>query len=319
MTAEKLVTNLVSQVQRLANRVDSNYRTRVLESINAAVRQLASEAPWDGLRRVERFLAPGGQYMTFPARVRKVITIADVTSTLPVDPGGDFARRFGASYIQQSSTLPIEWRPAGTMPVIAAPATDTQLRLQTGVSEGIQVTIRGLVRDTGASGTALELYEVSESLVMGGSGVTDTAATFVQIKEISTEQNRSSDLTVKSTVTGAILARIPPWQAYSEYARVEFFGSPEQGRQLHVEYFTDPERVLSEGDTLHSAVDIDYVKWRAVGDLHWMKQEQEAARLAWAEADAVLARLKNRENSFGERDSSNRPLVNYFDLESTDF
>lgn len=318
MTAEKLVTNLISQVQRLANRVDSNYRTRVLESINAAVRQLACEAPWDGLRRVEQFLAPGGQFMTFPARVRKPIMIADVTSTLPVDPGADFARRFGASYIQQSANLPVEWRPAGTMPVIAAPATDTKLQLQTGVSEGIQVTIRGLARDTAASGTALEFYEISESVVMAGTNATNTASTFVQIKEISTEQNRLSDLTVKAAATGAILARIPPWQAYSEYVRVEFFGSPEQGRALHVEYFTDPERILSEGDTLHSAIDIDYVKWRAVGDMHWIKQEQEAARLAWAEADSVLARLKNRENSFGERDSSNRPLVNYFDLENLD-
>jgi hypothetical protein len=313
--ATKLISDLITEAQQLANRVDSNWNARTLLAINRALKKYAKHAPWDGLLRQESFLSPGGRYMVFPDRVMRVRRLGDSDNSIPLKAGEQWSQRYPGTFFQQSGTQPFEWRPVASVPVIASPTTDTALELQTTASDGMTVSIRGLARDTNASGTALELYEVFETVAMGGTGATNTTNIYVEVLEISKEKDSTASLLVRSATSSALLARIPPWEASSQYQRIELFHPSPVARNFLTEYYCRPQDITSTDHPLDPSIDTEYVVWQAAGDLHWAKQEAQAANAAWAKAEQVLAKQRIQELAHGDRDSQMRPSVNYQELE----
>jgi hypothetical protein len=315
MASVKVVSDLIDQVQRLANRVDTGWRTRCLDAINRALQDFAHHAPWDGLKRLEQFTAPGGRYVTFPERVKKVIRVHDITNKETLNPGGNWGRRMDGTWLEQSGSQPLEWRQMGTVPVISTPATDTLLQVNTTASDNFDVVIRGLARDTAASGSPLEFYPVVETISITGTGATNTANTFVQIDEINKAKNTNGDLIVSDVVSGKQIARIEKWNGIAAYNRVEVTDPPPVGHQLLIEFFTAPRPIEAETEPLDPSLDTQYIMWKAAGDIMWQKQEAQPAQVAWAKADEILDSVRARETAFGERDSQSRPTLSYYDLE----
>lgn len=280
---------IIDQALQLANRVDPQHRNRARRAVDRALLFYSDKLPWPSLEREETFTSNGTRFMTFPRRVRTIISIGDKTRQYHVEPGGHFGRQFPAQHYGESGQGMWQWSDLGLVPTIINPATDTTLKLSSSQSEALLVTVHGFLRDSTSSGTALELYEDKEVITLGGSEET-TTKTFVRIKSIEKDGlDTESYVTIKATTPDdQPIARIGKDERSPQYRRVQFLGTPNAGDQAVVKYFERPTRVVSEDVNLDPAIHPDIIVWRVVGDLHWMGEDPAAAQIAWAQAEKLM-------------------------------
>lgn len=316
--AQAIVKDLIDEVQRLANRVSPAERSRAREALNRALNKYAQRIPWKSLKRTETFLTDGTRFMTFPDRVAKVVEIADIQDQARVRPESHMIQNHGATYLGDVAGRPCVWREAGIAALIATPATDTKFTLTASQSESFDVEIYGTVRDASESGSALELYDIRETVNITDDSGVQTANDFVDIKAISKERATDAFLQVVDDNSGKVAARIMPQDANAAYRRIEFETVPGAGRTMKVEYFTHPDRISGELQPIDPALNLDYLIWTAVGDLHWLLKETQNAQVAWAKAEEILAIEANKERTYGENSESVTPDFTYYNLEELD-
>lgn len=316
--AQAIAKDLIDEVQRLANRVSSSERGRTREALDRAIQKYAQKLPWASLRRSETFLTDGTRFMVFPDRVAKIIEIADKTEQARIRPDDHFIENHGATFLSDVAGRPCVWREAGVVPIIRTPATDTTLSITASQSEVFSVEIWGQVRDASESGSALELYEVRETVSVTDDSDNTTTNSFVNIRALSKDRSTDALVEIKDDNSGKLISRIMPQSSIPSYRRVEFETVPGAGRVMHVEYFTHPDRLDSELQAIDPALNLRYLIWMAVGDLHWMAKESQNANVAWAKAEEILREEANKERTFGEDNDSVTPDFNYFDLEGLD-
>ena len=314
--AVSLIADLIDRVQRRSDRVDPQSRVRVLDALDEALQWYSKKMPFGSLMRFEEFQCSGSEFMVFPNRIMKVIDIADLTNTRMVEPGDHWKRRHTGTYLQRTQGVgPCEWRDLGIVPVISQPNTDTTLTFQCTASDSFNTYVKGLVRDTTASGTALEFFEAEETISITGSDVKTSANAYVQVIGIEKKYPTNGDLIVKETGSAVPISRMARWEARPEFPRAQFLVVPNAGTRLEVEYFRRPDRIAAEEQTLDPAVHEDALIWRAVGNQHWMDQEGQQANLAWQKANEVAADQKSVEEMFGEKDHHMEPVNFYFEAE----
>lgn len=310
--ASTLIKDLIDRVQRVADRVDPSYRTRVLDSIDEALQWYASQVPWDSLKTPEDFQTTG-EFLILPDRVNKVIQIGDKTNGRPLNPGDQFERRFPGSYFQKTTGAPCEWRDMGTVPVIKELSVIAPVFVSSSQSDAIAVQIAGLVQDTTASGTALEFYEAKETVTLAG--VTQTSVnSYSKITAIQKDKGSDADVSVGSAADG-LFSRIPSWESRPLYRKVQFHPVP-TGQTLEVLYFKRPNRITSENDPIEASANEEALMWRAAGNVMWMDNEPQAAERAWQKAAEVIAVKRNEEETFGEKDFHIEPWAGYMNLEN---
>lgn len=313
--AQSLVKDLIDEVQRLANRVSATERSRAREALNRALNKYAQRIPWKSLRRTETFVTDGTRFMVFPERVAKVIEIADKTELSRISPDVHMVENHPTDYLGDVAGRPCVWREAGIVPINKQPTTDTKLTLTASASEVFSVEIYGTVRDASESGSSLELYRLRETVSITDDTDTLTVNDFVDIHAISKDRSTDTYLQVKDNASGKVISRIMGPEANPIYRRIEFDLVPTAGRQILVEYFTHPDRIDSELQPLDPSLNLDFLVWTAVGDLHWLLKETQNAQVAWAKANEILAEEANKERTFGENAESITPDFTYFDLE----
>jgi len=313
--AQAIVKELINEIQRLANRVSPSERSRALEALDRAVRKYAMRIPWKSLKRTEEFITDGTRFMVFPDRVAKVIELADKTEQGRIGPEAHFIENYGPTYLSDVAGRPSVWRESGIVPIIAVPSSDTTLTLTASQSEVFDVEIYGRVRDASESGSALELYDVRETVAIVSDAAVQTVNSYVDVRAISKDRSTAAFLHVVDDISGKVVSRVMPQDASPAYRRIEFNVIPGAGRVVLVEYFTPPDRIDSELQALDPAINIDYLVWAGVGDLHWILNETQNAQVAWGKADEILAQEANKERTFGENPESITPDFTYFDLE----
>ncbi len=201
----------------------------------------------------------------------------------------------------------------GLSPVASAPSTDSALLIHSTASEAINVTIRGLVFDPSAANTALELYEAQETVALGG--ITETSVnTYREVLAIQKDKGTTADVVVGTALDGQI-SRIPSWEARPLFRRIEFYPVP-SGQTLEVQYFRRPDRITKESDAVDPSVDEEALVWRAAGNMHWTDNEGQAAGIAWRKAEEILLRVRNEEDTFGEKDHTIDMWGSYMSLEN---
>lgn len=317
MAGSNLIANLVDRVQRRADRVDSNYRVRTLDALDEAVQWYAKAVPWPSLMRFEQFLTHGSEFIVLPDRVLKVISIGDVTNSSMLEPGSNFGRRRRGAYFQRTGGRLCEWRDVGLVPVTSQPNTDTTLIFQSTASDNaFDVFVKGLVRDTTASGTALELYEVEETVSISSTATVASSNSFVRVLALQKPRPTNGDLTVTYTTGDQRAARLPSWEARPLYPQIQLSLVPSVQATLEVEYFRRPDRLVSENGAIDPSMDEEALIWRAVGNMHWKDQEGQQAETAWRKAVEIVESKKNVEETFGEKDFHVEPFSpGYFDQE----
>jgi hypothetical protein len=311
------ISRVIDDALLMVNRVDSDYRTRALRAVNRAVLFWADRVPWPALKTYETFIANGTRFLTLPRRVRRVVEIGDISNKIKVRDGAHWAHKYPDEFfVDTADSTPWEWRDGGLVPTIAAPSTDTKLVFQTTASEAMNVNISGWARDSTASGTAMELYEINETVNLGGTGVTETTNTYVKIRAIEkTTLDSASDLVIRSSTDSAPLARLTSDDRAAAYRQVEFLKVPGAGTQFRVEYYRRPERLVSENVPLEPSIDLDFLLWRTVGDLHWVASQQEAALAAWRKSEGLVQQRILAEKAHGEGNLQVQPDISYFDIE----
>jgi hypothetical protein len=283
------LSQLVTEIKQVANRVDADFDARAITALNRAQEYWAERMPWPGLKRTEDFPAPGVRDIVFPKRVARVHRVADLTENLTLDPNGQFENRLGPAYFEDGAAGACEWRNRGLQPVVSQPATDTKMEFQTTVSETQSVILRGLIFDSTASGTALELYEAEETVsVSDDTTWTESANSYREILAIEKPFNTTAGLVARDQEDTTIRARIAPWEDTAAYVKIETDFPVGVGTQLRVTYFTKPDQITSINDAANPAVPDQFLLWRAVGDIHWIQNQESAARVAWGKADELL-------------------------------
>jgi hypothetical protein len=273
----------------MANRVDPQHRQRALDAADRAVRYFAERVPWPSLERVETFRTNGTEFFTFPARVRQIIAIGDLERQEYVGPGDQWERQHMAHLSNRPSAAIWEWQDRGYQPVIQAPSTDTTLVFSTTQSEATSVYVSGLVRDSSASGTSLELVELDEVVAVNQSPVSTVNEYAVVTSVEKDDITISSDIVVdygRGTVSKA--ARLRSNERKPTYRRVEWLALPGTGNRFRTRYYTSPPKVNDEIQMLDPAIDEDIVFWGVVGDLHWVAEAPQAAQAAWQQRDNLI-------------------------------
>lgn len=307
-------------MQELLNWKDHNLRGRALNAISRAVERWASVRPWDALRTYEDFFSDGSKFLALPERVRIPVHFSDVDNSSRIAPGGQWHRTHPIYWNNDQATgRPYEWRLLETQPVIAQPVTDTALRVEASISETMTIYITGLARDTAASGSPLELYPVREAYTVAGTGYSLTATTFVEIHDIEKSvEDATADVKLYTDVDAKLVARIFSDERSPQYRLVEFLAKPNAGQRVRCEYFRKPRKVVSESDTIPGSVVREFVVWRVVGDLHWIRNEHEQAALAWRKADGIMGEHQVSEETHGERKDQIMPDYRYLLMEGED-
>lgn len=315
--SQATVKSLIDEILRLANRVSATERNRALEALNRAVGKYAQRIPWPGLKRAEIFVTDGTRFMIFPERVAKITQMADVSDALPFRPEEHFIHNIGAPYLNDTAGTPCVYRELGIVPVVRQPLTDSALTFSTPASEAMSCDVFGTIRDTSASGSMLEFFEVRETVVLAGAAVATTNR-FVEVKALHKDRDTDNRVDV-ADYTGKVIARLFPQKGGAGYRRIEFDLVPGAGRRVKVEYFTFPDRINSELQPIDPAINLQYLTWLAVGDIHWMLKETQNAQIAWAKAEQFLQEEASKERTFGENNDSVLPSFTYYDLETLDF
>lgn len=312
---DNLTREIIDRAQQLGNRIDPGFRARTMNAISRALEFWGLRLPWPGLRETEDFLADGSKFIVFPYRVGTIISITDKTNNRALDPGDNWNRRITHDYSQDPGGAAYEWRDMGFQAISSQPATDTQLRLLASVSEALEVRVQGLVRDAGASGTAMELQSFFETITMGGTEPTLTSNTYAQIDFVEKEIATSGTLKVVNPLTGVVISYIPAHAGRAQFRRAELRRLPPAGTVMRVEYYRRPDTITSEDQPIDISVDISYLEWRAAGDLLWIGKQQGAAREAWGKADEIIGAKISAEKMRGESTKSTSPLFTYMSLE----
>lgn len=309
------VGEIIDQAQRLANRVDPAHRQRTMEGIDRNIVYFSERLPWPSLERKETFYANGTRFFTFPQRVRKLIAVGDVGRKEYIEPGSHWERQHPEYYVGGTDiTGGVQWQDRGVVPTIQTPATDVTIRLSTTVSELLTVHLKGLTRDAGVSGTALEFYEITETVTIEGTPKSSNN-TYVELFAIEKASVvTTSDVIVEyNTAVRTPAARISKNDRAPSYRRVEFLGVMAAGSAIHTRYYTRPPRITSENVILDPAVDTDFVIWRTVGDLHWIANQAQAAQAAWNKADQLLQAKITAELAHGDKLQQAIPYAPFID------
>lgn len=309
------VGQLIDTALQLANRSSAQYRTRALYAVDRAVRYFADRMPWPSLRKEETFRSDGTNHFTFPQRVRHIISIGDQERGHYVQPGTQLTKQYPTFTLSGRSVGSWQHSDLGVVPVISAPATDTYLDISTPQSESQIVHVVGLVRDSTASGTPLELYEAQETVYLTGTNATSTNQ-FAEILKIEKDTlDADQDVLVKYTYNGKPVSRIMHNERAPQYKRVEFLGTPNVGDRFVCQYYTNPEKIVAEDVVLDPAIDSDVILWRVVGDLHWINSEGEAANGAWSKAEDKLLVLKSAQEAVNQGFTQFIPWAPFVDPE----
>ncbi len=310
-----LIADLIDRVQLRADNVDTRKRARVLDALDEAVQWYVGRVPMSARLRNETFLASGSEFMVFPDRVLQVLEIGDLSNQRIIEPGSQFRRRAPGAFFNKTSGTAYEWERAGVVSVIAQPHSDTTLTVQANVSDSFDCYVRGLVRDTTASGTPLELQEIEETISITNSETNLTVNLFVNITDITKQRPTVANLNITENLNSRLISRIPLWEGRPLYKRIRFVYVPPVNTQIDVEYYRRPDRLHSETQGIDIDIDEEALIWRAAGNLHWMDQEGQSAQRAWQLAEQILTTAKTVEEQFGEQDFHVEPTNFYFDAE----
>lgn len=311
-----VVSNIVTQALRLANRVDPAYRQRALDAVDRNVVYFAERLPWPALERRETFIADGTEFLTFPSRVRSLISIGDVKNEAYVFPGDHFERQFGAWELgTKPSGGPFRWRHLGTVPTIQDPSSPDKLELNTTASDSQTVTIHGLAQDTTASGTALEYFQTTELVVAQETPVASTNLYKEVIGLEASTLDKDNDIRVRWQTGDLPAARIAKNAQRPEYQRIQWLVKPEVGRQFITRYYTNPPKIETESAILDPQIPADFLIWRTVGDLQFMAEQPTAAQQAWNRADQLLAMKIQAAQNHGDRLEQAIPFAPFIDDE----
>lgn len=303
--------NLITEAQRLAGRVDSNFLSRTRRWLNEAQEEWALEVPWPTLIREENFLATGQRQLILPPRVKIPLAFGDATNYRPLDMLKHWDREFPGSFYGKTTGAARFVRPMGIVATVRDPATPGYLTVRTDQSDAINLSITGLTLDTTASGTPNYYVQSREVMIIGADTVYTSANQYAIVDSFGKDDVGPGDFTLRDSASNvlAVLNR----DAYgSEYRRIDLLHIPPAGTQITVQYLTGPAPLVDMAQVPHPSIDSEYLIWYAAGMLHEGQSEVQQSQIKLARAKEILNRRIHRETGFGDQDWRALPEPGYW-------
>jgi hypothetical protein len=309
------LADLVTEAQRKAGRVDSNFDNRTKRWINEAQERFVISDPHTALRHEETFVADGTIDLFLPSYVKKVLWIADATNKKPVQHHDEWDREAPGSFLDETSGAPSWWRELGYSPVNAQPAAASLVHFDPKSAENVVINITGLAQDTGASGTALERYMVQEQVTCLSGAETPTSALFVKVTSIGKDVLTSDDVVAAYSAGGDPVARVFRNAYRARYRHVKFLTVPAAGTLLRVGFLLEVPEFSDDNQVTHPGIDIDYLTWYAAAMIHKAMNQGDLAEQAFARAEERLQKREFHEKSHGDQDHRMAPDFTYHNFE----
>lgn len=306
--------NLITEAQRLAGRVDSNFNERTRRWINEAQNEWAISVPWPTLERSETFIANGTRTLVLPARIQAVRWVGDKSNKAEVLPNRFWNREYPSQYHGQTAGSATYWRDGGVVAVAQQPAAASQIYLDTPISDSFSVYVAGLARDSNASGTANEYYFKEEEISVTGSGPHTSVNTYVQVDVVGKDDLTPGDVVLHDSATN-VLARIAANQYRPEYRTIEFLLVPAAGTEISIGYTVRPAELAANYQVPHPSVDTEYLVWYAASLIHSAQGQEDQAQIKRQHAEAIIQRRIYKERMHGEKDLRAIPEANYWNDE----
>lgn len=303
--------NLITEAQRLAGRVDTNYNNRTRRWLNEAQEEWALEVPWPTLVREETFLATGSRSLILPPRVKIPLAFGDKTNYRPIDMLKHWDREFPGSFFGNTTGAARFVRPMGIVATVRDPATPGYLTVKTTASDAVSVVLAGLSLDTTASGTPNQYVEARETIVIGADTVYTSTNMYYTIDSFGKDDFSLGDFTLRDSSSN-VLAVLNKDEYGSQYRRVDLLHIPPAGTEIMVQYLTGPTRLVDNAQVPHPSIDTEHMIWYAAGMIHESMSEVQQSQIKLARAKEILNRRIHRETGFGDQDWRALPEPGYW-------
>ncbi len=295
------LSNLITEAQRLAGRVDTDFNDRTRRWLNEAQTQWAIAIPWASLARRETFAMNGGQQLVLPPRVLTVKWLIDRTNHRPLYPNDQLDKEFPWTLIDSTAGNLQAWKEVGVQPVSRQPSAQGTLSIQTTASDNFNVFVAGLVENTTQSGTPEQFYAVQETVVVSDSAAHTTANQYVRVEVLGKDKFSAGDVIVKDAAANQ-LARIPYAILQSKYRVLEFVNTPSAGTLIDVFYIQEPLTLVDNAQHPPTAVETDYLLWYTAGMIHAAQGQDEQSQAKLAKAAQILQARIVKDRKHGDKD-----------------
>jgi hypothetical protein len=312
-----IFSEIVTEAQRLAGRVDSNFDDRTKKWINQAQEQWSLADPWGQLTFFEDVLTRGGRDLYLPTYMRKVLHLFDKSSKLPMERHEQWDREEPGVYADETaSSTPIWWREMGFSSVVGQPTTATGSKVEfdtLGAAEDIVCYISGVIQGTQASGSAVHRHMGSEFVTcMSGAGAQETSNIYVEVRQLSKTARTTDDVLCRYDASGDHIGRIESSRYNAEYRHVQLLYSPAAGRTLTVKYILRVPDFTDDNQPAHPGVDVDYLKWWTAANIHAAQNQLQESAIKRNVAKGMLQRKSHFEQAFGDQDLRMAPDSTYW-------
>ena len=309
---------LIEKCQFRTGFSDSAYRPRWLAFINQAVREFARRQPWQGLEDTFTAKTDGTQYLVMPHYVDTVVSLLNITDSLPVERGGDWETRSPAIYAQGTAGRPFEYDNAGDVPVTTDPTGYLWFR-STSVSDTQTVFVTGLVANSGASG-AVERTIKNVSVAATGTSPVTLSSLFAKILSISKSTDTNGDFYFfDAGASNAHISFMAAGETEAAFRRLKLLFKPDAQRSLQIRFRYRIPKLNDNSQSPPPAVKSDYIVEQAIV-YHWAEQEQFSKSQAAAQsAQRVLESESNKDNNFAEPFNRITPALPGYSDASDDF
>jgi hypothetical protein len=308
-------SDIISDVQRLVGRSDTNFNATLNSFLNHSVREWARKRPWLGLRRRISAFANGTPYIILPSYVERPEYIFDVTNARAILPGGNWDWEFASALAANQAGAALEWKDLGTVASVTDPAGYITIESDAAADTAINLHITGYSQDTTMSGTPLELKVISETLALNGQTPVTSTLEFNEIVSVGKESATSGSVSVRDAASSTMLSRVGPDESESVHRRIQLMRVPSSGTQLQVLAVTKPFEMSNTNQAPHPSIDSDFLVWNTAGLALTTLGERQAGILYLQKARAILDDESFVDENFGDQFIQMIPTYNSFEAE----
>jgi len=296
----KTFDQAVTEVQRKTGRNDSDFRDRIEDAVNMAIRTWARLLPWPGLEEVGDIVHVGGRYLYLPGRVNKLIWLMDTDNDEEIMPSDQhWPMNYPSAFADDATGSVVNFEDYGLEPTFTG-ASGPLAVYSTDASDVVGVYVQG---DLVPSGSAYSLgdpyfkYQGVEEISTNGQTPVTTSGVFVDVQSIG--KTADSDGAIVIQCGGTTIGIIGPLEDESTYRKFALMKIPSAGTNLKYKGYTDPPKMVNTNQIIPVQVNFEFVVWKATADILWDVRETERALIAKKEAGAIAEQHIKQDMMFG--------------------
>jgi hypothetical protein len=277
--------------------------------INEAVREFARLSPWDGLEDVTTVTSDGTKYLILPPYVDSLVSVMNLTDSLPVERSADWDRTSPAIFAQGTTGRVINYDKIGIVPALRDPSGYAWFQ-SSHASDTQTLYFTGVVNNSGASGSGLQSTLQTLSVAAAGTSPVTLSTLFSRFTSISkTTDSNGTFYFYDAGASNAHLSYLGPSDGESSFKRLHLLYVPAAQTLFQLRFRYKIPTLTADAQAPHPSVKPDFVIHHAIS-LFWGQQNQLSKAAAVSQkAGKILQDEINRDHNYDEPYSNISPLL----------